>query len=276
MTEGIAIALGVVGLALLISVCLNIFFCMRHRDILCKEPHTCCHTHRLEEETLSQIEGQYFCDVSHQEQQENPRNHHEQQENPIYGNISTERRGSSEDCYEMMSKHRTRDCLKPLESDLNYASLDLKIAKNRKKHRHWQSQAQGRHKEQDPLADHLTSPLSAFLEVDTDVDICLPSRDTDVMVSHSSIYLNSQQIAHEAEEMERERGINMEKENMGWSGLQDSEEGGRRNWDEYQQSEEGKDNHIDSNGDICIQHSEVETTQSCSDQVTDSFSHDCD
>ncbi|MEQ2195404.1 hypothetical protein XENOCAPTIV_012224 [Xenoophorus captivus] len=107
-----AIALGVVGLALLISVCLNIFFCMRHRDTLCKEPHMCCHTHRLEEETLSQIEGQYFYDVSHQEQQENPRNHHEQQENPIYGNISTERRGSSEDCYEMMSKHRTRNCLK--------------------------------------------------------------------------------------------------------------------------------------------------------------------
>ncbi|XP_008425423.1 uncharacterized protein LOC103475519 isoform X1 [Poecilia reticulata] len=269
------VALTLVSLALLISVCLNIIFCYRQRHMSCKEPHNCCQPHGSEEETLSQIEGQHFGNVRHQEEQENPHNHHERQENPIYGNISTERRGSSEVCYETMSMQRTRDCLKPPESDLNYASLDLKIAKNRKKNRHMQGQAQGRHKKHDSLAEHPTSPLNAFLEVDTEVDAHLPSRDTSVMVSHSSIYLNSQQIAQEAEEMERERGINMDKDNVGWDGLQESEEGRRRDWDEDQESEDRKDDCDNRNGNICIELSEVENTQSCSDQVTDSFGHDC-
>ncbi|KAM4546190.1 uncharacterized protein V3H82_019987 [Fundulus diaphanus] len=173
-----------------------------------------------------------------------------------------------------MSMHRTRDCPKPLESDLNYASLDLKLAKKQKKHRHLQSRAQGRHKQQDLIEDHQTSPLNAFLEVDVDVDAHLPPRDTGVMISQSSIYLNSQQIAQEAEEMERERGLSMEKENAGWDGLRLSEEGRRRDWDGNQGSEERKDNYDDSNGKMCIQHPDVETTQSCADQLIDSLSHD--
>lgn len=159
-------------------------------------------------------------------------------------------------------------------ADLNYASLDLKIAKKRKKHRHLQGQAKGRHTQQDPLADHLTSPSNAFLEVDTNVDAHLPSRDTGVMVSHSSIYLNSQQIAQEAEEIERERGFDME--NVRWDSLRESKEGGRRDWDKDQESEERKDNPDNCIGNIFIQHSEVETTQSCSEQVTDSFSQETD
>uniref|UniRef100_A0A0S7EMG8 PPUP7751 n=1 Tax=Poeciliopsis prolifica TaxID=188132 RepID=A0A0S7EMG8_9TELE len=134
-----------------------------------------------------------------------------------------------------------------------------------------QGQAQGRHKKHDQLADLPTSPLNAFLEVDTEVEAHLPPRDTNVMVSHSSIYLNSQQIAKEAEEMERERGINMD--NEGWDGLRETEEGWRREWDEDQESEDKKDN---CDGNICIELLEVENTQSCSDQVADSFSHDCD
>lgn len=271
--QGLIAALVLACLALLLSVCVNIIFYMRQRGTMCKD-HRCCNPHSSEEETLSQIEGQYFSDLSHQERQENPPNHQEQQENPIYGNINTERRGSSEVCYEMMSRQRTRDCQKPSVADLNYASLDLKIAKKRKKHRHLQGQAKERHTQQDPLADHLTSPSNAFLEVDTKVDAHLPSRDTGVMVSHSSIYLNSQQIAQEAEEIERERGFDME--NMGWDGLRESKVAVRKDWDKDQESEERKDNPGNCIGNISIQHSGVETTQSCSEQVTDSFSRDTD
>ncbi|XP_015235251.1 PREDICTED: uncharacterized protein LOC107087922 [Cyprinodon variegatus] len=272
--DGAYVALVIVCLALLISVCLNITFCMRQKDTWCKEPHNCCHLHSSEE-ALFNDEGQYLSGISHREQQENPHNEEERQENPIYGNISTERRGSADACYETMSMPRSRDCLKPVEPDLNYASLDLKIAKKRKKHRHLQGQGQGRNKQQDLQADHLTPPSNAFLEIDAEVDAHLPCRDTAVMVSHSSIYLNSQQIAQEAEEMQRERGINMEeKEIIGWDGLQESVRGGRRNWAENPENWERKENHNGSDGKICIQLSEEETTLSCSDQVTDSFSHD--
>lgn len=85
-----------------------------------------------------------------------------------------------------------------------------------------------------------------FLEVNNDVDAQLPGRDTGTMVSHSSIYLNSQQIAQEAEDMERER----------------SSEGESACWDGYAERKGGRERQSYSNGSECTQLSEVEAGQS--------------
>ncbi|XP_042355430.1 uncharacterized protein LOC121952688 [Plectropomus leopardus] len=260
------------ALALLISLCFNVIFCIRRKTTLCRDKDECCFTHIYTGESPSQDEGHYFHNLSHNEQQENPRDRHEEQENPIYGNISSDRRDSVEACYEMMTMHHTRDRMKCLESDLNYASLDLKTAKKRmKKNRHQQGHGQGRNELQDELPGYLTTPPNAFLEVEVDMDAHLPSRDTSAMVSHSSIYLNSQQIAQETEEMERERGINMERENMGWEGIRRREDGQSREWKEEQASE-GRE--VRQNGSVCTQLPETEAIQTGPDHLIRTFSFD--
>lgn len=99
------------------------------------------------------------------------------------------------------------------------------------------------------------------------MDAHLPSRDTSTMVSHSSIYLNSQQIAQQTEEMEREKNLTLER-NVGWNSMRRREDGGN------QESEEMKDEQECNNGNLCEQLSEVETFQSCTDPFIGSFSQD--
>ncbi|KAM9347947.1 uncharacterized protein ABDE67_010020 [Symphorus nematophorus] len=171
----------------------------------------------------------------------------------------------------MMTMQHTRDRMKCLEPDLNYASLDLKVAnKHKKKYRqHQHCHAQGRNKLQDQPPVHLTPPGTAFLEAKADMDTQLPSRDTSTMVSHSSIYLNSQQIAQEAEDMERERGFN-----VGWEGIRRREDGGSREWKGEHESVERKDRRDGSNGSVCTQLSELEAIQSGTDHFINSFIHD--
>lgn len=140
-----------------------------------------------------------------------------------------------------------------VERDLNYASLDLKVAKlHKKKARHQHSHAQGRGALQDEPPVLLTPPANAFLEVDADMDAQLPSRDTNTMVSHSSIYLNSQQIAQETDDMGRERSV---EESVCWEGV-------RRFQDGYKEREERRDRQNYSDGSICTQLSEVEASLS--------------
>ncbi|XP_054482299.1 uncharacterized protein LOC129113848 isoform X2 [Anoplopoma fimbria] len=267
------IGLVVLSLALFISLCINIIICIRRSKQLCRDTDVCCLIHICTAKSPSQDEGHYFHNINDDEQQENPLNHHEQQENPIYGNISSDRSDFVEICYESM-EHSREQMKKSLQPDLNYASLDLKMAKKRmKKNRHQQGQAQGRNKLQDELPVHLTPPLNAFLEVEADMDAHLPSRDTSTMVSHSSIYLNSQQIAQEAEETERERGINMEWEDGGWEGIRRKDDGRSTKWKREQRSEERKDRQ-DNNGSVCTQLTEVGAIQSGMDCFTRSFSHD--
>lgn len=145
----------------------------------------------------------------------------------------------------MLSSHP--HCLKqPSAPNLNYASLELKVAnKHKKKHRHQHGHAQGRSAPQDQLPLHLTTPANAFVEVGPDLDSELASRDTSTMVSHSSIYLNSQQIAQETEGMGRERSANVEGENAGWQEL------GRL-------EDDRKDRQDYSNGGACAQFSDAE------------------
>ncbi|XP_040006870.1 uncharacterized protein LOC120802784 isoform X2 [Xiphias gladius] len=261
-------------LALLASMCLNVILCVRRRSSLCRDKDDCCYSQIYEGESLSQDEGRYFHYLNRHEQEENPNNHHEQQENPIYGNISADRGGSAEVCYEMMTMQRTRDRLQPLEPDLNYASLDLKVAKKRKKkHHHQQDQTQGRNNQ---LPVHLTPPVNAFLEVEGTMDAHLLSRDTSTMVSHSSIYLNSQQIAQETEEMERERCINMEREDGGWEETRRREDRATREWQGEQESEERKDRQDAGHGTVCTPLSEVQAIQIDTDHFIGSFSQDDD
>ncbi|TKS82956.1 Nectin-4 Nectin cell adhesion molecule 4 [Collichthys lucidus] len=151
-----------------------------------------------------------------------------------------------------------------VDPDLNYASLDLKVAnKHKKKNRHQQSHAQGRNKLQDQVPLRLTPPVNAFLEVEADVDAQLPSRDTSTMVSHSSIYLNSQQIAQETVEMGREREL----ENAGW------EDSASREWEGEEESMGRKDRHGRSNGSVRTQLLDVEAIHSVTDHFISSFNH---
>ncbi|XP_019952617.2 uncharacterized protein [Paralichthys olivaceus] len=226
-------------LALLMSMSLNVFLSIRRRASLCRDKDDCCYPHNFEGEGPSQEEGRYF----------HEHNHHMQQDNPIYGNISTDR---PEICYEMMNMQQTRNHLKPLETDLNYASLDLKLAKKRKR----------KYQRQDQLQAHLTPTTNSFLEVDRDMDANLPPRDTSTMVSHSSIYLNSQQIAQETEEMGRERSMNREWEDVGWGGIEKQEDGGTTELRGEQESERG----AVGNGTVCIQ-----GTKRDSDNFTSSY-----
>lgn len=143
------------------------------------------------------------------------------------------------------------------------------MAKYKKNQRHQQGHTQGRSKDQLPA--HLTPPVNAFLAVEADMDAHLPPRDTSTMVSHGSIYLNSQQIAQEAEEIER--GINMEREDVGWEGKRRREDCGSRKWKEEQEKGERRERQHCSNGSVCTQLSEVEAIESGTDHFSSSFSH---
>ncbi|XP_029030538.1 uncharacterized protein LOC114870062 [Betta splendens] len=255
----------VLSLALLLSLCLNVVFYVKRRAF-CRDKDNCCSSHNFEEESLTQADEHYFHDlVNHHEQQENPHDYHEQLENPIYGNISVDRR---EPCYETMTKQKTRDGLTRLEPDLNYASLDLKVAKKRRKHRHL---GQGPSGCQDQLLVH----QSDFLEVEADMDAHLPSRDTSTMVSHSSIYLNSQQIAQEAEEIERERSADTESDGAAWEGARRQDDVGSRKWRERRSQESG-DRQDDGDQTACTQLPEGNEAQRGTESFNSSFNVDSD
>lgn len=128
--------------------------------------------------------------------------------------------------------------LQALEPDVNYASLDLSKAKKPKKKRH-PKQAQGCNN----LPAHLT-PLDSFSEVDVDVEAQLPPGDTSPLLSHSSVYLNTQQIAKETEDMGRGRSAKTEAEGSKWMNRDRDGEEGKHRW-------EG------SNGDICTEAAEA-------------------
>lgn len=91
--------------------------------------------------------------------------------------------------------------------DVSYASLDLTVNKKRKKRRKYQKQAQAHQAQTHP------QPASQqnYMDQNNEDDVTLPSRSSSLMVSRHSIYLNSRQVALEAEERERERMMEMER-----------------------------------------------------------------
>lgn len=138
--------------------------------------------------------------------------------------------------------------LQDLEPNVNYASLDLSMAKKPKKnHRH--NRAQGCNN----LPAHLTPPANSFLEVDSDIDAQLAPGDGSLVVSHSSVYLNSQQIAKETEDMGRGQHVNTEVDDSKWM------KRGRGD-------EERKNRQDCSNGNICTEAAEAEGCHGDTDQ----------
>ncbi|XP_029375650.1 uncharacterized protein LOC115054532 [Echeneis naucrates] len=255
------VGLSLLIVALLMSMCLNLFLCIKRRAYLLREKDNYGYPRSYEGEGPSQVEGHYFHDL----------NHREQQENPIYGNISTDR---TEVCYEMMTMQHTRDRFKHVEPDLNYASLDLKLAKKRrKKHRQQQDQTRGRGNCQDHLPGQLTPTMNSFLELEGDGDTHLPPRDTSTMVSHSSIYLNSQQIAQETEETERERAMNVDGGNVDWEGMRTQEDRATREWIGEHEGDGIKDRQGVDNVTACAQLSDIQSTQSGADPFISNFSY---
>lgn len=98
--------------------------------------------------------------------------------------------------------------------------------KRKRKPCHLQGRALGRNNSLDQLPVRLTPPENTFLG---DVDGCLLNGDNSPMVSQSSIYLNSQQLVQESQEMER--GNNgetvwqeTEGESTGWKKAQENED----------------------------------------------------
>ncbi|XP_063058419.1 uncharacterized protein LOC134451952, partial [Engraulis encrasicolus] len=107
-------------------------------------------------------------------------------------------------CYEQMTAHRTKH--KP--PDVSYASLDLRVAKKHKKKRKYErNQAAGGSSQTyqgEPPHGEASSPGSLAVE-EAEEQPALPSRNSSLNMSRHSIYLNSQQLAQETQEMERER-----------------------------------------------------------------------
>ncbi|XP_050976125.1 protein Son isoform X1 [Labeo rohita] len=200
-TEHVAIAL--TSIALVISLCLNVVFCLLRR----KGKKYAANENIFEygDEPLRQdsLRSYRFED-----------DEMERQENPIYGNICLDGgepfEMSPEVCYEEMSHASTaKKRLKVQQGDVSYASLDLTANKKRRKKRKYQKQPQTHQAQTHPQP---TSQQNCMDQADNEADVTLPSRSSSLMVSRHSIYLNSHQVALEAEEREREREWERERE----------------------------------------------------------------
>nr|XP_055064503.1 uncharacterized protein LOC129446981 [Misgurnus anguillicaudatus] len=187
------VVIALLSLGLLISVCINVaLYLLRRQD----------RNKRANEDPFEYGEEEFRRNSIDRFEDDEM----ERKENPIYGNICLEVGGSfrmPEDvCYEQMSQASTsKKTLKVHQGDVSYASLDLSANKKRKKKRKFQKQAQTHQAQTHP------QPVSQqnCEDQDIDADITLPSRTSSLVVSRHSIYLNSHQVALEAEERERER-----------------------------------------------------------------------
>ncbi|XP_039531708.1 uncharacterized protein LOC120481905 isoform X2 [Pimephales promelas] len=199
------VAICLTSIALLISVSINVAFYLLRR----KEKNSAANENMFEygEEPLRRdsLQSYRFED-----------DEMERQENPIYGNICIDGGGafemSPEVCYEQMAQASTvKQGLKVQQGDVSYASLDLTVNKKRKKKRKYQKQAQAHQAQTHP------QPASQqnYMDHDNEADVTLPSRSSSLMVSRHSIYLNSHQVALEAEEREREKMMEMERNENG-------------------------------------------------------------
>lgn len=132
-----------------------------------------------------------------------------------------------------------------MQPDLNYALLNLKVTNKPKKKRR-RSPSQGCNNVQEQAPVRLTPPASAFLEVDINVEAQLPPADESSMVSHSSIYLNTQQIAKEAEDLERGQRMKMEEEKgLNWM-TREEDSGNRKDSSHRHVCTEGQNRHDDA------------------------------
>ncbi|KAB5543505.1 hypothetical protein PHYPO_G00079950 [Pangasianodon hypophthalmus] len=182
------VGLSITSVALLMSVCLNILlYSLRRKD------------RKNRDVGVTLYQDSFHSDRFEEEEQQN-------QDNPIYGNIFVDGGGSlpvvEYGDYEQMTKKGARQDEKSDPEDVSYASLDLRLVQKRKKKRRYQEKQNQMHKVQ-------THPPPGAqmrrMEMGADCDVALPSRSSSLIVSRSSIYLNSHQVALETEELQRER-----------------------------------------------------------------------
>ncbi|XP_051973360.1 uncharacterized protein LOC127636714 [Xyrauchen texanus] len=192
------VAVSLTSIALLISVCLNVTLYLLRRKERRNAANRDIFEYGEEPYHRNSMQSDGFEDEM------------ERQENPIYGNICLDGEGtfgiSENVCYEQMSHASTaKRVLKVQQGDVSYASLDLTANKKRRKKRKYQKHGQTHQ------AQTCSQPSAQqnFQDQDTEAEVTLPSRTSSLMVSRHSIYLNSHQVALEAEERERQR----EKEN---------------------------------------------------------------
>ncbi|CAL8363578.1 unnamed protein product [Lota lota] len=179
------------SLGLLLSIGINVACCfLRQREDSQRDSNE----KRYQRQSSSIENGaDHFQDVAY-----------ELQENPIYGNILKERRAKEFTApRETMTMQHRREGNKPSESHMNYASLDLNVIKRGKKTPGAQPEPTA-----DPRLDLLAClprPSGADLQPPEAEEGLLPSGvGGSTVASHSSIYLNSQQIAMETEEQGRD------------------------------------------------------------------------
>ncbi|XP_051541232.1 uncharacterized protein LOC127433400 [Myxocyprinus asiaticus] len=198
---GAYVAVSLTSIALLISVCLNVALYLLRRQERRKAANRDIFEYGEEPFRRNSMQSDRFEDEM------------ERQENPIYGNICLDGGGtfgiSENVCYEQMSHaSAAKRVLKVQQGDVSYASLDLTANKKHRKKRKYQKQGQTHQ------AKTCSQPSAQqnCLDQDTEDEVTLPSRTSSLMVSRHSIYLNSHQVALEAEEREREREREKEKE----------------------------------------------------------------
>ncbi|XP_017345489.1 uncharacterized protein LOC108277350 isoform X3 [Ictalurus punctatus] len=182
------VGLSLTSIALLMSVCLNIvLYSLRRKDRQNRDVGVPLYQDSIHSDRFEDDERQ-------------------NQENPIYGNIFVDGGGSltmpEYRDYDQMTKKGARQDEKSDPEDVSYASLDLKLVQKRKKKKRYQEKQNQMHKVQThppPVAQMRRT------EMGEDCDVALPSRSSSLIVSRSSIYLNSHQVALETEELQRER-----------------------------------------------------------------------
>ncbi|XP_076024990.1 uncharacterized protein LOC143014860 [Genypterus blacodes] len=184
------VCLALMSSALLLSLFINVVFCLLRQRHFCIDREDSWCPQSYGGQSPSEVNGHFHFNRDHTEEQDD---HQGQQENPIYGNIHSDR-VCEEACYEAMMEQCTRGPVKSGAPDLNYASLDLKVAKQRRR-KQQQAQMPERDKlqEEEPPAP-LSPPAASFLEVEPRTDASLPRGSSSPKVSDNGIYLNSQQI----------------------------------------------------------------------------------
>ncbi|XP_067113599.1 histone-lysine N-methyltransferase set1 isoform X1 [Osmerus mordax] len=268
------VGLALTATALLISLCLNVVFCY----LRCRERF---YRKDTDDDLL-------YPESSQRESGFSPlfvEDQHQQQENPIYGNINTDRgvpEGNFEEvCYESMTMQRVREVgqpITPAEPDLNYASLDLNMAAQKRKKKRRHQQGQNQHQAQARLSQpqsQASAQMGGFLEVEAIVEATLPSRSSSPMASRHSIYLNSQQMALETEEREREKLRDMERERV----RNLSDEGGMQ-WEVDAQWERAREREWNRDYGVNVGEAEregeidMETIHECSDHFSSNLNHE--
>ncbi|XP_066507879.1 uncharacterized protein [Hoplias malabaricus] len=183
---GCYIGVTLTSLALLISVSLNIIlYTLRKRERQSRAVEEALYRHSLQDDRFDDEEQL-------------------SQNNPIYGNICMDGGGTANfnyGLYEPRTNLSTRQEEKDEPNDVSYASLDLTVAQKRKKKRKYHNKPNQTHQVQ----THTPPGQQSSVDTSVDHEVTLPSRSSSLMVSRNSIYLNSHQVALEAEELERER-----------------------------------------------------------------------